>query len=210
MADTLIQDEPDETLTSHNYDGIQEYDNPIPGWWSWIFLGTIAFAPLYIFWFHSPTVPRNLHAQFEAGKAANLKLQFGEIGTLEPTRENVLKYLHDDKWLAVGQSVFASNCASCHGQDASGGSSAPNMTDDFYIHVNVIDDIPKVISEGAKNGAMPAWGTKLHPNELLFAACYIAQLRGKNLPGGKAPEPNAKKIDPWPAADTAASAGEKK
>lgn len=210
MADTLLQDEPDETLTSHNYDGIQEYDNPIPGWWSWIFLGTIAFAPFYILWFHSPTVPRNLHAQFEAGKEANLKLQFGKLPDLELNEETMLQYLHDEEWLPVGRGVFASNCASCHGQDASGGSSAPNLTDDFYIHVNQMEDIPKVISAGAKNGAMPAWGAKLHPKELFFVACYIAQLRGKNLPGGKAPEQNAKKIDPWPAADAAPTAGETK
>ena len=31
-------------LLDHDYDGIQEYDNPLPGWWKWIFVGSIFFA----------------------------------------------------------------------------------------------------------------------------------------------------------------------
>src|SRR5690348_11213379 len=39
-------------LMTHAYDGIREYDNPLPGWWKAIFAGTIAFAAAYGFYFH--------------------------------------------------------------------------------------------------------------------------------------------------------------
>lgn len=196
MSDSLsIINEPNDPLTSHNYDGIQEYDNPTPGWWNWLFIGTIVFAPLYMFWFHSPVIDRDLGAQYEAAYAENLKLQFGEIGDLEPTRANIVKYMDDDEWLAVGAATFATHCKSCHGADGTG-ISAPNMTDDYYLHVKNIEDIAKVIRDGAKNGAMPAWGNRLHPNEIVLAASYIASMRGQNLESPRPTEGNI--IPPWP------------
>jgi len=45
-----------------------------------------------------------------------------------------------------------------------------------------------VIKEGAKAGAMPAWGNRLHPNEIVLVSSYIASLKGTRAPGGKAPE----------------------
>lgn len=185
----------DELLTSHNYDGIQEYDNPTPGWWNWMFIATIVFAPIYILWFHSPTEPHTHKAQYETAYAENMKLQFGEIGDLEPTRENIVKYMHDEKWLGVGAATFATHCKSCHGADGSG-ISGPNMTDDYYKNVEKIEDIATVIRDGAANGAMPAWGNRLHPNEIVLAAAYVASLRGKDLPTTRPVE--GKIIPPWP------------
>ena len=43
----------DEALLSdHMYDGIQEYENPMPRWWVWTFWGTFYFAICYVLWFH--------------------------------------------------------------------------------------------------------------------------------------------------------------
>ncbi len=194
MSDTLPKTEQtDELLSSHNYDGIQEYDNPTPGWWNWLFIGTIVFAPVYVLWFHSPVRENNLQTQFQTAMAENLKLQFGDL-KLEPTGDNVLKYLNDEKWLDFGKTTFATHCVQCHGREGEG-VSAPNLTDDSYKNVKTIADIPKVVSEGANNGAMPAW-TKLHPNEIVFVSAYVASLRGKNLPSTRGVEGD--EIDPWP------------
>ena len=43
---------PDGQILDHQYDGIQEYDNPLPGWWSAFFIITIVFSGFYLFWFH--------------------------------------------------------------------------------------------------------------------------------------------------------------
>src|SRR5215510_11195142 len=39
-------------LTDHEYDGIAEYDNPMPRWWVWTFWGTFYFAIRYFLWFN--------------------------------------------------------------------------------------------------------------------------------------------------------------
>src|SRR6185369_14192693 len=45
-----VQDSP--KLTDHEYDGIQEYDNPMPRWWVLTFWGTFYFAICYFLWFN--------------------------------------------------------------------------------------------------------------------------------------------------------------
>ena len=39
-------------LIDHDYDGIQEYDNDLPGWWKALFLITIIFAVIYVPYYH--------------------------------------------------------------------------------------------------------------------------------------------------------------
>jgi cytochrome c oxidase cbb3-type subunit 3 len=186
-----------DKLSDHCYDGIQEYDNPTPGWWNMLFVATVVFSPLYLLWFHSPTSGRTLLSQYEVDLAANMKLQFGELGDLEPDEATIVKYMDDPQWIKVGQATFATNCVSCHGRGGEG-VSAPNMTDDHYLHVKQVADIAAVIKNGAKNGAMPAWGNRLHPNEVVLAAAYVASMRGKNLPSARPAEGEV--IPPWPTA----------
>ena len=67
----------------------------------------------------------------------------------------------------------------------------PNLTDDYYKNVKQITDIAEVIKNGAAGGSMPAWRTRLHPNEIVLMAAYVAGLRGKNL---RAAPPEGDKI----------------
>jgi cytochrome c oxidase cbb3-type subunit 3 len=190
-------DRDEENLTGHLYDGIQEYDNPAPGWWHAIFAMSVLFAPVYLLWVHSPVVDRTQLAQYQQAFSDNLKLQFGEIGNLEPDRATILKYMDDDKWLTVGSTTFATHCVSCHGREGEG-VQGPNMTDDRYLNVKTVEDIAKVVRDGANNGAMPAWGNRLHPNEVVLVSSYIASLRGKQRPGR---QPEGNEIPPWLAAE---------
>lgn len=185
-------------LTGHVYDGIQEYDNPTPGWWNWLFAGTFIFSLGYLLVFHIGSAP-GIHSQYENAFAANLRTQFSEIGELSPDQETLVKYMNEPKWLKVGESVFKQHCASCHGPQAAG-QVGPNLTDDLWINVKQIEDIARVIQQGAANGAMPAWQNRLHPNEVVLTAAYIASLRGSNPPNPKPADPKAKEIPPWPTA----------
>lgn len=188
---------PEDPPVLHSYDGIQEYDNPTPRWWDLLFVATVIFAPFYAIYFHAPRENRNLAAQYETSLAANMRLQFGEIGDLTADEPTILTYMGKDEWLKVGAATFATNCVSCHGREGEG-ISGPNLTDDFYINVKQIADIAKVVSEGAKNGAMPAWANRLHPNEVVLVSAYVASMRGQNLTGKYAEK--GKEIAPWPAA----------
>lgn len=182
-----MADHKDELL-DHSYDGIQEYDNPLPGWWTWLFVASVAFSPFYWIYFHSGDQSRTIYAGYDRSFAGNLKLQFAEIGELQPDRQTILRYMNDDKWLQVGRLTFQTHCTSCHGSDG-GGLVGPNLRDDHWKNVKNIEDIASVVKNGAANNAMPAWGNRLHPNEIVLVSAYIASLRNAASPGtGKAPE----------------------
>lgn len=193
-ASTQVTDE----LTDHEYDGIKEYDNPTPGWWNWLFIGTVIFSAAYVLFFHIGVGP-SVHDQYESASARRMVLMFGEIGDLEPTGETILAYMNQPEWLQVGQSVFAAKCATCHGSDGSG-SAAPNLTDDQYIHVRKLDDIARVVLNGANNGNMPAQKAHLHINEIVLVSSYVANMRGRNLPTSGWPGATGDPIAPWPEA----------
>ena len=186
--------ETQEQLTEHCYDGIQEYDNPLPGWWVWMCIVSVLFAPVYWVYFHMGAEGRSIHDQYETQMASIFELRFDEIGELEADRETILKYMQEPKWVTVGKVVYKINCVSCHGVDG-GGVVGPNLTDDYWKNVKNVEDIAKVIQDGAANGAMPAWKNRLsHKNQIVLAAAYIASLRGTGVEG-KAPEGN--EIPPW-------------
>lgn len=184
-------------LLDHNYDGIQEYDNPIPGWWNWIFVGSVVFGVLYWIFFESGVAGRDVHSQFERAYAASLEKRFGSLPELSGDERTLVQYMNDPEWLQVGATTFQTNCVSCHGREGGGGASAPNLTDDSWKNVRTIEDVYKVISEGAANGAMPAWKSRLRPKALVLTASYVASLRGTN-PSGTVRPPEGNVIPPWP------------
>ncbi|WP_339743620.1 cbb3-type cytochrome c oxidase N-terminal domain-containing protein [uncultured Rubinisphaera sp.] len=196
MSEELLTPNADNELTGHNYDGIQEYDNPLPGWWKMLFIGSIVYGVLYMVYYHNGQVDRSMLVEYQQAVAANLRLQFSEIGELNPDRETLLTYMDDVKWSAVGESVFKTHCVSCHGSNGEG-KIGPNLTDDKWKNVKTIEDIAKVVSEGAGNNAMPAWKTRLHPNELVLVSAYVASLRGTNPGAAKSPIAGEKSIPPW-------------
>lgn len=181
--------------TEHVYDGIEEYDNPLPGWWKWLFVATIAFCPFYWVYYHSGQSGRSIEDQYGTALAANSRLQFADIGELQPDAETIVQYMGEKNWLRVGQTVFKSNCISCHGRSGEG-IVGPNLTDEYYKNVKQVQDIAHVVSAGAGAGAMPQWSNRLHPNEIVLVSAYVASLRGENIEGGRIPE--GKQIPPWP------------
>lgn len=176
----------------HTYDGITEYDNPIPAWWTWLFAGTIAFSILYFFVAVMTGGQLSAVAAYDRDVIADLKRQGGPLKADAPTLVRLMK---DDDSLKAGAAIFSTNCVSCHNRDGSG-LIGPNMTDDAYLNVAIIADIPDVVAKGRKNGAMPAWANRLSPNEIVQVSAYVAALRGKNLPGRPA---EGKVIPPWSA-----------
>lgn len=182
-------------LTGHNYDGIQEYDNPTPAWWTWVFIVSVFFAAFYMFLMTVAAGDLSPNAEYERAAVANLKKKFGEIGTLEPNAATIVQYMNEPEWLQLGEGVYKANCVTCHGLKAEG-NSGPNLTDDAYLHVKSIEDVATVIIDGAKAGAMPAWGNRLHPNEVVLVTSYVASLRGTNATGGKSAEGDVPA--PWP------------
>lgn len=188
----------DPQVLDHEYDGIQEFDNPTPGWWHALFWLFIVFSFFYVMmdFSASPFLPGHRAKYERAVLAATIK-KFETLGDLTPEAMTFASYAKSDEWMNYAASTFRSNCASCHGPDG-GGVVGPNLTDEFGKNIKTIEDIYAVIDKGAAGGAMPAWGQRFHPNDLVLLTSYVASLRGKTPMIGKAPE--GEQMEAWPDA----------
>lgn len=187
---------PDPQDTGHEWDGIREFDNPLPRWWLWIFYVCIAFAVGY--WILMPAWP-GLHGYTKGvlgqsdrvDVAADLKAlaaQRGAEGAMLKTAS--LEQIEQDPKLqsyamAVGQSVFGDNCATCHGVGGAGAKGYPNLRDDNWLWGGSLEDIQKTVTHGirstdpqARMSQMPGFGRDqvLQPAQIDDMTEYVVAL----------------------------------
>lgn len=175
-----------DQLLDHLYDGIQEYDNPMPGWWKAIFWGTFFYSIAYLFHYTvgNGTSPAEDYAEDLATANA---IRAKEAMNQEISEASLAQVLVDASSISQGAAVFAARCVACHLEKGEG-SIGPNLTDDHWIHgTGQLMDIHQVVSEGVAAKGMPAWSRQLTPAELRQVVAYVGTLRGTNVPG-KAPE----------------------
>lgn len=184
-------------LTSHEYDGIREYDNPTPGWWHAIFLGTVVFSAFYMLFWHGSPVSWTVEQAWEKNQQAEYARIFGKVGELKPDAETILGVKNNAQFMAIAQGLFKGTCAQCHAGDGGGlAGSGVNLADNFYKNVTKVEDLYAVITEGAAGGSMPAQKNRFSQNERVLLAAYAAALRGTTPGAPKAPEGN--EIPAWP------------
>lgn len=179
-------------LLSHAYDGIQEYDNPMPGWWKAIFLGTVIFSVGYVLWYHAGP-GQSEHEEYAAAMAEH-EARFAGAGP-SVTAEALARLAGDPDALVAGEAVYQTNCASCHTPEGKG-LVGPNLTDDYQIHGQSRADIYQVIHDGVPAKGMIPWGPALPPDQLAAVAAYVSSLRHTNVAGGKPPEGD--QVEPFP------------
>jgi cytochrome c oxidase cbb3-type subunit 3 len=180
-----VANKDEDRLLEHEYDGIREYDNPLPRWWLWIFYATILFVPFYYvapgFMGEGP----GMVAAYEADVAAHKASLPPQPAAMDDA--TLLAVLNDADELKEGGEVFTKNCAACHRADG-GGLIGPNLTDAAWIHGGAPSAIYQTISAGVLAKGMPAWDRILKPDELKEVAAYVMSLKGSNPPSPKAPE----------------------
>ena len=181
------QPQPDrDRLLDHEYDGIQEYDNPMPRWWVNLFWATIIFSIIYALNFIQGwgSGPGRL-AQY-ARDMAEFRAQHPQpSGEVDGTQLAAL--LKDPQAIAEGKTVFAANCAACHAADG-GGIIGPNLTDAYWLHGSQPTQILRTVSDGVLAKGMPAWGKLLKPQQVTAVTAYVASLQGTTPAKPKAPE----------------------
>lgn len=183
-------------LTDHAYDGIQEYDNPLPGWWKWFFILSIVFSVFYWMYFHFGAPGRTMFDLLSADQAALARKQYGTLGDLAQDRATLARFMQDAEWAAYGKSIFRTNCQSCHGPDG-GGLVGPNLADAKTKNVRHLEDIMRIVNEGAANNAMPAWKQRFSDSrDVIMVSAYVASLLGSKPATSKAPEGNID-LDSW-------------
>ena len=183
--------DPNEPLMEgHNYDGIEEYDNPMPSWWVWIFVISIIFAPLYVIGVHVLDVIPDYEERLSAQQAdlETIRAAYEAANpTFLATNETLSGFVGDPAHEAAGEATFNQYCAVCHG-NAGQGLIGPNLTDVYWIHGNEHTDLYRVITEGVLEKGMTPWGDILSPDERAQLVAYIRLLAGSNPEGAKPPE----------------------
>jgi len=181
----------DARLMSHAYDGIREYDNPLPGWWRMIFWGTIVFAGFYGLYFHVVGWGRSPDDRYKDALAAyQTTRELRAPGGPNVTEDMLARGAHDDEMLSKGQAIFAQKCASCHTENGRG-LIGPNLTDLYQIHGTTRMDLYNAVHDGAPGTPMIAWIEQLPAQDVVAVATFVTTLRGKNIPGK---EPQGKPV----------------
>ncbi|MBD7977539.1 cytochrome-c oxidase, cbb3-type subunit III [Serpens gallinarum] len=181
-----------EKTMGHSFDGIEEYDNPLPRWWFLLFIGTIGFAVLYLILYPGLGNWKGVLPGYENGwsqvaqwerEVARADGQYGPIFAKYAAMplEEVARDEHAQK---MGGRMFATYCSICHGSDAKGSMGFPNLADDNWRWGGSPNDIKSSILHG-RTGVMPAWGAVIGEDGVKNVAAYVRQdLAGLKLQEG--------------------------
>lgn len=164
--------------TGHSWDGIEEYNNPMPRWWFWMFIMTILFGVGYLVAYpgmgdYKGTFNWTSHNQYEREVAAADKTVNALYGKYSKMKvEDVAK---DKNAMTIGKNLFDTYCIQCHGSDAQGSRGFPNLTDSDWIYGGTPDKIHETITNG-RIGIMMPWGPNLGTESVRDVANYVMSL----------------------------------
>lgn len=173
-------EDPENRTTGHVYDGIEEYDNPLPRWWFNMFIITIVFSIGYLIYYPGMGAWKGI-----GGWTSKNELAADQEAALEDYKESFGKFsqmsieelVYDDNAMKMGARLFANNCAVCHGADGGGNTGFPNLTDTDWLYGGAPENIKQSITHG-RQGAMPAWGAILGEEKVGQVTEYVLQLSG--------------------------------
>ncbi|HDS1683309.1 TPA: cytochrome-c oxidase, cbb3-type subunit III [Pseudomonas putida] len=186
----------DQTM-GHSFDGIEEYDNPLPKWWFWLFVGTLVFGAGYLVLYPGLGNWKGILPGYENGwtganewqkEMEKADAKFGPIYAKYAAMpvEEVAK---DPQALKMGSRLFASNCSVCHGSDAKGAYGFPNLTDKDWRWGGEPETIKASIMNG-RHGVMPAWVEVIGDQGVADVAAFVmSNLDGRSLPEGVKADP---------------------
>jgi cytochrome c oxidase cbb3-type subunit 3 len=177
-----------DMMMEHEFDGITELDNPTPAWFMWLFYSTIAFAFVYLFYYHVFNIGKLQNEEYAiemqaatAEKTAFLSKSGNNID------ENTVKLTKDAAVISAGQAIFAANCIACHG-DKGQGLVGPNLTDEYWLHGGNVNSLFKTIKYGVPEKGMIAWEKTLNSKQISDVSNYILSLKDSHPSNPKAPQ----------------------
>jgi cytochrome c oxidase cbb3-type subunit 3 len=168
--------------TTHVWDDdLTEYNNPLPRWWLWMFLLSIAFCLCYLLLYPGlgrfaglkswTAVSQYNQEDFAARRALDLRFAAFNGKSLNALSQ-------DPGAMATARNLFALNCSACHGSDARGAKGFPNLTDKDWLWGGSEDNVYQSISQG-RDAAMPAWGPILGHDGVENVMGYVLSLSGR-------------------------------
>ncbi len=164
--------------TGHSWDGIKEYDNPLPRWWLWSFYATIVWGIGYLIAY--PAIPLLngptqglIGTNYRSDVAAEIR-RFNDANAPIQAKlvETPLDEIAADPELAnytanAGAAIFRTWCAQCHGSGAGGASGYPTLLDNDWLWGGTLDEIHTTVQHGIRDprdedtrlSEMPKFGT---------------------------------------------------
>lgn len=172
----------EDPTTGHVWDGdLRELNNPLPRWWVILFVLTVCFAALYLALYpglghHGGRLAWTSATQYEDEKRAEQQDAapiYARLDALAPAQ-----LAADAGARALGERLFLSHCAQCHGSDARGSKGFPNLTDADWLWGGSHEQIVQTISAG-RQGMMPPMGAALGDAESVRqVANFVLSLSG--------------------------------
>ncbi len=171
-----------DNTTGHVWDGdLQELNNPLPKWWVYLFIITVIFALAYGLLYPMFGQYKGVLGWSSQGQhtAEVKKMQEAIAPIYAAFRSQAPDQLAGDaQAMAVGERLFQNNCAQCHGSDARGARSFPNLTDGDWLYGGTPADIKTTLMEG-RNGMMPPMAAAVGtPQDVRNLAHYVLSLSG--------------------------------
>jgi cytochrome c oxidase cbb3-type subunit III len=171
-----------DNTTGHVWDeDLTEMNNPMPRWWMWLFVITIIFGLLYLVAYPGmgayqgelAWTSRAEHAQDVAQAERDIAPQYARFSGMK-----IEEVARDAQAMAIGERLFMNNCAQCHGSDARGSKSFPNLTDNDWLYGGAPEQISETIHKG-RNGVMPPMAAAVGtPDDVKNVAHYVLSLSG--------------------------------
>ncbi|MCM2562757.1 cytochrome-c oxidase, cbb3-type subunit III [Lutimaribacter sp. EGI FJ00015] len=189
--------------TGHEWDGIEEYNNPLPRWWLWVFYATIVWGIWYTIAYPAwPGIKSATAGYLGFSTRGQVAEDIAEFETrLEPINAtlvaadlNEIRGNDELEGYAVnaGAAVYRTWCAQCHGSGAAGAVGYPNLQDDAWLWGGTMEEIHYTVSHGIRNeddldahySEMPAFGRDelLTREEVEQVVNYVMSLSAVNPP----------------------------
>ena len=180
MAKPLKKEPRQVETTGHQWDGIEEYNNPLPRWWVWVFYATIVWGIGYTIAYPAwPLITQATPGLLGASTRADVAAEIALVDAANAAIKDKLiaadfNAIGADPELAgyaerAGAAVFKTNCTTCHGSGAAGfeGKGYPNLLDDDWLWGGTMEDIHLTVTHGIRNttdpdarySEMPKFGT---------------------------------------------------
>lgn len=171
IQDAIIHDLPeheksqmaddDHSTTGHEWDGIKEFDKPIPRWWLWSYYLSIVFSIGYVIAY--PAIPLvNDYTKGVLGWSSRMAVE-ESISTAKLAQSKYIDALQNASLSDVssneelmtfavegGKSAYAVNCVQCHGSGATGSKGYPNLNDDEWLWGGKLEEIYTTIQHGIR------------------------------------------------------------
>lgn len=194
MAAREKKPQPEPQSMGHEWDGIEELNNPLPRWWLICFYITIFWGVAYTIAYPAwPLIDRattgvlgwTSHGQLknEMNKASEVRAPVMAALAATPLEQLPANPRLMQAAVEGGQSAYKVYCVQCHGSGAAGAKGYPNLNDDDWlwggdinaIHTTLLHGIRSTDDEQTRVSQMPAFGRDgiLNADQIRDVVSYV-------------------------------------